>query len=177
MNIQIRQEIQKDFPEVFALIREAFAAENQPDQAEQFLVERLRKSAAFVPELSLVAEADGKILGHILLTRLKVKNEKETFESLALAPVSVLPAFQNQGIGSKLISEAHEVARNLGFQSVILIGHADYYPRFGYQPAHLFGIRFPFEAPPENCFVLELVPGSLEQVSGLVEYPSEFFQS
>lgn len=104
------------------------------DHQEQFLVERLRKSDAFIPELSLVAEDEkGTIAGHILLTKLSIENDSETYESLALAPVSVKPEFQNQGIGGQLIREGHRVAQRLGYQSVILIGHENYYPKFGYK--------------------------------------------
>lgn len=176
MEIEIRQEKKEDFPAVFDLITKAFEMEEMSDNQEPYLVERLRKSKAFIPELSLVAELKGQIRGHILLTKIQIKNESETFESLALAPVSVLPEFQNQGIGGKLIREAHILAKNLGFGSIILLGHADYYPKFGYQHAENFGINLPFDVPSEYCKTIELFPKSLESVSGTVEYPVEFFQ-
>lgn len=120
MNITISQETQNDHQAVFNVIEHAFATEAMSDHQEQFLVERLRKSSAFVPELSIIAEVeeDGQfhIVGHILLTKIRIKNDKKSFESLALAPVSVLPEFHGKGIGGKLITHAHEVARELGFQ-------------------------------------------------------------
>lgn len=170
----IRQERQSDHEAVFQVIEAAFKSEQMSDHTEQFLVERLRNSTAFIPELSLVAELGDKIVGHILLTKLKIKNEDQVFDALALAPVSVLPAHQRQGIGGQLINTSHQIATKLGHQSIILIGHKDYYPKFGYQQAHLFEIKLPFKAPKENCMAIELVENGLQQVTGIVEYPSEF---
>lgn len=176
MKIEIRQEKKEDYPAVFELITKAFEKEEISDHQEQYLVERLRKSNAFIPELSLVAISKGQIVGHILLTKIQIKNDSETFESLALAPVSVLPEFQNKGIGGKLIREAHILAKNLGFGSIVLLGHADYYPKFGYQKAENFGIKLSFDVPSEFCMAIELYPKALESVSGTVEYTVEFLQ-
>ena len=170
----IRQETPKDYKDVFYLIEKAFRTEQYSDHKEQFLVERLRKSDAFIPELSLVAEVDGKIVGHILLTKLKIKNAADSFDSLALAPVTVLPEFQGIGIGGKLIAESHKRAKGLGHQSIVLLGHESYYPKFGYQRADKFEIELPFKVPKENCMVIELVENGLNGVSGMVEYPKEF---
>lgn len=172
--MRIRQETIKDQEEVFSVIKSAFENAEYADDSEQFLVERLRKSDAFVPELSIVAEIDGKIVGHILLTKLKIKNKSSEFDSLALAPVSVLPEFQGKGIGGKLILESHKKAKELGFKSIVLLGHENFYPRFGYKQADYYGIELPFEAPKENCMVIELVDNGLKGVTGMVEYPKEF---
>lgn len=174
MEIKLRQEKPSDFKAVFDLIEKAFRAEKFSDHKEQFLVERLRQSAAFIPELSIVAETEGKLVGHVLFTKLKIKNDENEFESLALAPVSVLPANQRQGIGGKLIEYGHILAKKLGFSSIVLLGHEDYYPRFGYERADKYGISLPFEVPKENCMVKVLTKKGLEAVSGMVEYPEEF---
>lgn len=174
MKITLRKEEPKDFKTVFELIEKAFESEQMSDHREQFLVERLRKSDAFIPELSIVAEIDGKIVGHILTTKLKIKNKTNEFDSLALAPVSVIPEFQGKGIGGKLIIESHNKARSLGYQSIVLLGHEKYYPRFGYKQADQYGIDLPFEVPKENCMVIELVENGLNGVTGIVEYPKEF---
>ena len=79
-------------------------------------------------------------------------------------------------MGGELIIEAHNKARELGFQSVVLLGHEKYYPKFGYQRADLFGIKLPFEVPLENCMVKELVKEGLCEVHGMVDYPEEFYQ-
>lgn len=177
MEVTTRQEEKEDYLAVFDLITQAFEKEELSDHQEQYLVERLRKSEAFIPQLSLVAVLKGQIIGHILLSKIQIKSDSEFFESLALAPVSVLPEFQNKGIGGNLIRKAHEVAKELGFGSVVLLGHADYYPKFGYSRAVDFGITLPFEVPSENCMAIELFPNSLESVTGMVIYPAEFFQS
>ncbi|MDY8137490.1 N-acetyltransferase [Aquimarina sp. 2201CG5-10] len=174
MKLKIRQENRNDFKEVFSLIEKAFKSEQFSDHKEQFLVERLRKSKAFIPELSMIAETEGKIVGHVLVTKLKIKNELKEFDSLALAPISVLPEFQNRGIGGKLIIEAHQKAKELGYTSIVLLGHEKYYPRFGYEQADKYEIKLPFDVPKENCMVIELVENGLKGVSGTVEYPKEF---
>lgn len=173
--ITIRQEEKKDHPQVFQLTEEAFREMEQSDHQEQFLVEKLRESEAFIPELSLVAEDEkGTIAGHILFTKIKIVNEEKSFASLALAPVSVKPEFQNQGIGAKLILEGHRIAEELGYESVILIGHEKYYPRFGYKKTSNFGISFPFDIPEENGMAVELVKDGLKDRKGVVKYPHEF---
>ena len=176
MEINIRKEEIKDYKTVFHLIEKAFASEQMSDHKEQYLVERLRQSDAFIPELSLVAEIENKIVGHILLTKLKIKNTQNEFDSLALAPVSVLPEYQGKGIGAMLIKHAHKTAKALGHKSIVLLGHEHYYPRFGYKQADTFGIELPFEVPKENCMAIELVDNGLKDVSGMVEYPKEFYE-
>jgi len=175
MRITIRQELKSDHNIVFDLIRAAFKEEMYSDKKEHFLVRNLRNSAAFIPELSLVALDENKIVGHIFLTKIKIKNQQRTFDSLALAPVSVLPSFQNKGIGSQLINYAHEEAKALGFKSIILVGHKDYYLKFGYQQLNQYDINLPFDLPPENCFGIELVENALKEIEGVVEYPKEFY--
>jgi predicted N-acetyltransferase YhbS len=176
MEIIIRKENENDYFIVEKIIKEAFENEAYSDHKEHFLVSRLRKSNSFIPELSLVAEYDGLIVGHILLTKLIIKNENEKFDSLALAPVSVKKEFQNKGVGSKLILESHKVAKELGYKSIILLGHKDYYPRFGYEPTVKYNIKSPFEVQDDFYMIVKLEENALDNVSGLVEYPQEFFE-
>ncbi|BBQ06731.1 MULTISPECIES: GNAT family N-acetyltransferase [Bacteroidota] len=175
MEIKIRKEEKEDFKKVFELIRLAFENEELSDHKEQFLVERLRNSDAFVPELSLIAEVDNQIAGYILLTKINIEDkDKNTYTSLALAPVAVLPNYQGKGIGGKLIQAAHDIAKKMGFGSVMLLGHENYYPKFGYKLTKEFGIKLPFEVPEENCMAIELSQNALQNVSGVVRYPKEF---
>lgn len=176
MNIIIRQEETIDYESVFSLIEEAFRSLEKSDHREQFLVEKLRKSDAFIPELSLIAEIDEKIVGHILLTKIKIINGDKSQESLALAPMSVLPEFQRMGVGEKLIKQAHQKAKYLGYKSVVVLGHPDYYPKFGYQLAKNYGIELPFEVEENSCLVIELIEDGLKDVSGKVEYAKEFYE-
>lgn len=176
MSLTIRTEDQEDYQAVFEVIEAAFRSMEMSDHKEQFLVERLRKSDAFVPELSIVAAWNKKIVGHIILTKIKIKNDKDSFDSLALAPVSVHPDYQKKGIGKKLILESHERAKVLGFQSIVLLGHADYYPKFRYEKTSKYGIKLPFPAPEENCMVIALGENALKGVNGTVEYSKPFFE-
>ena len=172
MSIIIREENNKDFNEVYEVIRLAFMNAEHTDHNEYNLVNKLRGSEAFVKGLSLVAEDNGKIVGHILLTKIKIGNS----ESLALAPLAVLPNYQKSGIGSKLIIESHKRAKELGYRSVIVLGHPDYYPRFGYEPASRWGIKAPFEVPDESFMAIELIENGLKDISGTVNYAKEFFE-
>ncbi|HBN6702646.1 TPA: N-acetyltransferase [Elizabethkingia anophelis] len=174
--MNIRKEESKDYKEVFNLIKNAFENEVYTDHKEQFLVERLRNSEAFVPELSLVAEVDGEIAGYVLLTKIKIINNDLQKTSLALAPIAVLKKYRGKGIGGKLILEAHQRAKELGFGSIILLGHEKYYPKFGYKMTKNYGIKLPFEVPDENCMLIELTENALKDVSGIVEYPKEFYE-
>ncbi|MBX2877568.1 MAG: N-acetyltransferase [Saprospiraceae bacterium] len=176
MKIKLRQETPDDYSAVFKLIEAAFKDHPYGDHTEHFLVDRLRQSNAFIPELSIVADLDGEVVGHILLTKVKIKNENSTFAALSLAPVSVKPSYQKQGIGGQLIREAHRVARSLGHQAVILLGHAKYYPKFGYEKTSKYDIHLPFEAAEENCMVIALAENGLDGISGMVEYPKAFFE-
>ena len=144
----IRKEESCDFDQIRNVIRLAFWDMEESDHTEHRLVERLRQSEAYIPALSLVAESDGnKIVGHIMLSTVEVVSETMTETLLSVAPLSVLPEFQRRGIGGKLLSAAHKRAADLGFKGIVLLGHPDYYPRFGYQRASRFGITFPFDAP------------------------------
>ncbi|MGJ1285086.1 GNAT family N-acetyltransferase [Sphingobacterium spiritivorum] len=174
--MNIRKEENKDHKAVFHLIENAFENEVYTDHKEQFLVERLRKSESFVPELSLVAEIDGELVGYVLLTKIKIINNDLQATSLALAPIAVLKKYQGTGIGGKLILEAHQRAKELGFGSVILLGHEKYYPKFGYKMTKDYGIKLPFEVPDENCMLIELIEDALKDVAGIVEYPKEFYE-
>lgn len=176
MEINIREELEKDYEVVERLTEEAFKSAEHSDGTEHLLVNRLRKSDGFIKELSLVAEDNRKVIAHLMLTKAKINNGDMSVETLALAPVSVIPEYQGKGIGSKLINVALESARRLGYKSVIVLGHDKYYPKFGFVPASKYGIKAPFDVPDEAFMVKELNDGSLIGVSGIVEYAKEFFE-
>ncbi|WP_455369798.1 GNAT family N-acetyltransferase [[Eubacterium] cellulosolvens] len=150
------------------MYEQAFKQKNESE-----LIRRIRASKIFVPKLSLVAEKNGRILGHILFSKIKIRGEKE-YESLILAPMVVLPELQNQGIGRKLIIEGLNEARELGFSSVIVLGHKDYYPMFGFEKASKWNIKCSFHVPDEAFMAIELKIGALAGKSGIVEFPKEF---
>jgi predicted N-acetyltransferase YhbS len=174
-NTSIRQETPEDYTWVIELTEKAFETMEFSDGKEGQLVDNLRKAPTFIEKLSLVAELNGQVIGHILFSPMQIKNEQESFESLVLGPVSVLPEFQKMGIGGQLILAGHQKARELGFQSVILIGHPEYYPRFGYKPASGWGIKTHYELPSDDVFMaVELTEDALKNVSGMVIFPPEF---
>jgi predicted N-acetyltransferase YhbS len=176
MESNIRQENQNDYNTVETIIRLAFEKEERSDHKEQLLVARLRKSEAFIPELALVVECDGIIVGHILLTKLIIQNGTKVYESLALAPISILPKYQKKGVGSALMFESHKIAKRIGFKSIILLGHKDYYPRFGYEPTIKYNIKAPFNVPEENYMIKLLDENASKDIAGEVIYPKEFFE-
>lgn len=165
----LRPELSNDFGDITLLHNKVFG-----QAAEGRLVEVLRRNPHFIKGLSLVAVLNGKLVGHILFFPVLIKGEGTVFRSLALAPMSVLPEYQRKGIGSAMVNLGIEEARADGFDSVIVLGHRDYYPRFGCLPASRFGITPPFDVPDEVFFAMELHPGGLQGVKGVVEYPPEF---
>ncbi len=174
-NINIRKETPEDYLQVIELTEKAFESLEISDHNEGKLVDKLRKAPTFVDELSLVAELNGQLVGHILFTPIVIENGAQQFQSLVLAPVSVLPEFQKMGIGGQLIRAGHQKATELGFQSVILIGHPEYYPRFGYKKASGWGIKTHYGLPSDDVFMaVELTEGALSKVSGMVVFPPEF---
>ncbi|MEC2294273.1 MULTISPECIES: GNAT family N-acetyltransferase [Bacillus] len=177
MEFLIRQELTHEYNTTEEIVKRAFLNEEYSDKKEHLLVNRIRKSDAFIPELSLVAlNQDKDIVGHVLLSKIKIIDGDNTVDSLALAPVSVAPDYQKKGIGSKLIRTALKNAIELGYRSVIVLGHKDYYPRFGFKPASLWNIKAPFEVPDEAFMALELADNSLEDVQGIVNYSKAFFE-
>jgi len=170
--MKIRTETSDDYRAVYDLNYDAFGNRND----ESRLVERIRKSEGFIPELSIVAEEIGDIVGHILLCKAKVILGDESTEVIVLAPVAVKPGHQKKGIGKKLINEGLERVKDLGYGLVLLIGHPSYYPKFGFKPARQFGLELcQFDVPDDVFMVCELREGELNNIQGELQYPSVSF--
>ena len=165
----IRQEKIKDYDDVYHVVKEAFESAEHSDGNEQDLVVKLRKSKSFIPELSLVAVEDDKIVGHILFTKAFVQD----VEVLALAPLSVLPDYQNRGIGVSLMKEGHDIAYKLGYLYSIVLGYSQYYSKVGYMPASQYGIKAPFEVDDES-FMAICFSESQNKLNGIMEYDKAF---
>jgi putative acetyltransferase len=138
---------------------------------EAALVDALR--AAACPHISLVAESGGQVVGHIFFSPVTLETEEGAHALLGLAPMSVLPAHQNQGIGSRLVREGLSECRRAGCGAVVVLGHPEYYPRFGFVPASRKGLSCEYPVPDEAFMVAELTPGGLS-AQGLVRYRPEF---
>lgn len=169
MNILIKSETEKDYRDITKVNNLAFGL-----SSEGLLVENLRLNTDFIKDLSLVAEFENKVIGHILFFPIKIVEGETKHSSLALAPMSVLPEFQNKGVGSKLVTEGLKIAKDLGHPSVIVLGHKNYYPKFGFEPASKWGIKSPFDIPDDVFMAFKLKEEGLKNISGVVKYPKEF---
>lgn len=167
MIILIRTETFQDNQSIRRVNELAFGQRNEAD-----LVDALRKNAR--PYLSLVAVIDEEIVGHIFFSAVSVESASGDFTAMGLAPMAVLPSHQNQGIGSQLVREGLQECRHLGENIVVVLGHSNYYPRFGFVPASLKGLRSEYDVPDEVFMVTELTEGALAGRRGLVKYHPEF---
>lgn len=171
VSIRVRKEEPQDRAAVFAVNEAAFG---RADEAR--LVERVRASDAFIPELSLVAELNGELVGHALFSRVHLVDADHREPLLGLGPIAVRPEYQRQGIGGALIREGVRLATEMGERAVALIGHPTYYPRFGFRPGRTFGWEVEFPVPAEVFMVLPLREGAAEQLSGTLRYSAAFHQ-
>lgn len=165
--LELRLESPEDFSEVENLTREAFWNVHVPGCDEHYLAHMLRKSPDFIPELDYVAVLGTKLVGNIMYARAKIQvADNEIVPTRTFGPVSVLPEYQNQGIGSALIRHTLGLAIKLGFESVVIYGDPDYYKRFGFQAGENYGLltRDGYISP--ALLVLELVPDSLGSKRG-----------
>ena len=165
--VMIRKESPGDYAAVRRINELAFG---QADEAE--IVDRLRGVAQ--PLISLVAVLEGRVVGHILFSPVSIETEGSAFPALGLGPMAVLPGFQRQGVGSELVRHGLEEGRRLNQTVVVLIGHPEFYPRFGFSSAKAKGLRCEFEVPEEAFMVAELTPGALRGRVGVVKFRPEF---
>ncbi len=166
----IRPETQQDTP----AIREVNLAAFQPRRDEANLVELLRERGK--AKISLVAETEGQVVGHILFSPVTVAQAPSSLVALGLAPLAVLPDYQGWGIGSALSRAGLEACRQAGCDLVVVLGDPRYYSRFGFQPAKPFGLDNEYQADHE-FEVLALRAEILKSVSGLVRYAPEFVEA
>ncbi len=166
MTLEIRSEEDKDFKTVWSLNRAAFDAEDEAN-----LVDVLR-DGNYV-DVSLVAEEDSEVVGHILFSRITIVTEAQTVDALSLAPMAILPSHQRQGIGSNLVEAGLEACRVQSRKIIVVLGHPEFYPRFGFSAELAQPLESPFGSS-AAWMAMELVPGALEGVMGKVEYPPPF---
>ena len=167
MHVTIREEKLEDAVAVRRFNEEAFG---QPQEAR--LVDLLRARRAVL--LSLVATIDDRVVGYILFSPVRLETKTSDLEGAGLGPMAVLPEFQRMGIGSKMIAEGTRRLQELGCPFIVVLGHPEYYPRFGFIPASRHGIRCQWEVPDEAFMLLPLDISRLTALSGLVWYREEF---
>ena len=167
-NIIVRPTTSVDYSTVYNLIQTAFETAEHTDGDEQNFAVNLRNSQNYIPELDLVAELDGRLIGHIMFTKIFVtKPDGSKYTSLMVAPLSVLLEYRSMGIGSKLMEEGCCIAASLGYKTAFLLGEPNYYQRFGFKQTHLYGIGHE-SYPAEYLMVKELLPGALNGITGIV---------
>jgi putative acetyltransferase len=163
----IREERSDDAAAIRRVILEAFGG---PAEAE--LVDKLRANGKFA--LSLVAELDGRVVGHILFTVVTIEDADPCSRALGLAPLAVSIQFQRKGVGSALMRRSLKLCRDMGHDAIVVVGHPEHYPKFGFLPASRYGLRCEYDVPEDVFMALELRAGALQGRGGLVRYQPEF---
>ncbi len=166
--ITVRSETADDIKAIDVVHLSAFEGDD-----EVGLVSALRESSGFRPELSLVAEFHGRIVGHVLMTPVRLQRGKDGIDILALAPMAVVPSQSHRGIGSDLVKAAIDKAREQGFSAIVVIGQPDFYQRCGFRPGSDFGISVNLPVADKLISAIEIEEGVLAE-GGHVIYPSQF---
>jgi len=169
MKLTIRPEAKEDYTAIRQINRKAFHTD-----AEANLVDALRQSN--VPIISLVAECSDIIAGHVFFSEVKLDGHCQEIRICGLAPMAVLPEYQRQGIGSQLVTEGMKACRQAGYSAVVVLGHRQFYPRFGFEPSVNFRITSEFDVPDEVFMIRELSKDALTNCSGTIRYHAAFKQ-
>jgi putative acetyltransferase len=165
--LTIRLEIPEDRASIHYVNQEAFGRNQEAD-----LVDKLRNRGVLTT--SLVAVQEMVVVGHVAFSLVEVTSEESSFEALALAPVGVLPPHQNKGIGSQLVTAGLQECLRLGHEIIVVVGHPNYYPRFGFVTANPKGIECEFEVPDDAWMIKELKQAALAGRRGKVKFQPEF---
>lgn len=165
--MNIREELPSDISKIWEVNSEAFETD-----AEANLVNALRSSGCTY--ISLVAETEDKVVGHIFFTPVELSGDENKLKIMGLAPMAILSPYQNKGIGSKLVNAGLEHCRSLGYDAVVVLGHPNYYPKFGFVPSVEYAIKSEYEVPGEAFMILELTPDALKNHRGIIKYHEAF---
>jgi putative acetyltransferase len=165
--ITIRPEQPEDLAAIHHVVKMAFER-----TAEADLVDHLRRNGK--ASLSLVAEDNGRIVGHILFSPVVIETAQGPFHGMGLAPLAVDPERQNEGIGSNLVRQGLRECRQMGHPYAIVLGHPEYYPRFGFVPASRYGIKSTYDVRDEAFMAIELTTDTLRNAAGIANYQPEF---
>lgn len=173
-NIVIRNIEEKDHYNVECVTKRAFWNLNMPGCDEHYLVHRLWTDSAYVPEISLVAELEGCIVGAILYAKAKIETGKGSVDTLLFGPLCVAPELQKSGIGGLLLKASVQKARECGYTSIFICGVPTYYPKFGFVTADHFQITMPDGSNFDAFMGIELVENALENVAGKFYEPDVY---
>lgn len=165
--IVIRPEQSEDIAMVHHVVHQAFG-----QQAEANLVDALRRNGK--AKICLVAEDNGRVIGHILFSEVMLEAGENRLIGIGLAPLAVSPERQNEGIGSRLSEEGMSRCREAGYLFAVVLGHPEFYPRFGFVPASRFGVKSEYNVRDEVFMAMELQEGSLAGFAGVAKYQPEF---
>jgi putative acetyltransferase len=170
--IIIRNEIPEDIETIRVVIERAFGGTD-----EVVLVDRLREAGKAI--ISLVATEDEKVIGQILFSAVVLESGRDEVNdkplaAIGLAPLAVLPEFQNRSVGSLLTRAGLDECRKAGYECAVVLGHPHYYPRFGFVPSVRYQIKSEFDVSDETFMVLELKEGALQNRAGIIKYQPEF---
>jgi putative acetyltransferase len=170
--ISIRKEQSEDIEAIRKVVESAFGGTE-----EAILVDRLREAGKAL--ISLVATEDNRVIGHILFSAVTLEADGDNandapLAAIGLAPLAVLPEFQNRSVGSLLTRAGLEECRKAGYQCAVVLGHPHYYPRFGFVPSVRYHIKSEFAVSDETFMAMELTDGGLKNRSGIIKYQPEF---
>ena len=169
MYVIIRPERRQDKQRIRQINVEAFGSE-----AESNLIEVLRNSGILL--ISLIAEVNGEVIGHILFSPVDLRGNKSNVSIAGLSPMAVMPKWQRKGMGSMLVKEGLRLCKESGYAAVVVLGHPEYYARFGFAPSVRYGIKSEYDVPDEVFMAVELSEGSLADCGGIVRYHAAFNQ-
>lgn len=175
-NIIIRNETPGDYRMVENLTREAFWNIYRPGCLEHYVLHTFRRDPAFVPELDLVMERDGKIIGHIMYVHSAIRTDDgREVPIMTFGPISIAPALQRKGYGKLLLDHSMEKARAMGTGALAITGNIDFYGKSGFVVSKTRGIRYE-DAPEADYFLIaELEPGFLDGITGTYRDPAGYF--
>ncbi len=170
-SIEVRRERSSDYAEVYRLVKAAFEHTDHSDGTEADYLDALRNKDAFIPELSLVAEHAGQIVGQIVLYNTSVTTRDGPFAALVLSPISVRPDYFRRGVARAMMERAFDIARQMGYTAVFLCGDPAFYRKFGFIPTFEYGVYHISDTKKsaEWCMALELSPAALKGIQGTVD--------